>query len=127
MTKQTLKIELARAYQSSPHDNGHYRVLVDRLWPRGVKKDDLAVDVWMKELAPSTKLRQWFNHDPERWNEFRKKYFKELDEVAEQVSELLQSANNRTILLLYGAKDEEHNQAVALKEWIEKHASKLKA
>ncbi len=126
MTKGKPKIELARAYESSPHDNGHYRVLVDRLWPRGVKKDDLDFDIWMKELAPSTELRHWFNHDSERWDEFRKKYFKELDEVADQVSELLQSAGNRTILLLYGAKDEEHNQAVALKEWIEKHASTLK-
>jgi len=116
-----------RAYDPPPRDNDRFRVLVDRLWPRGVKKDDLEVDAWMKELAPSTKLRHWFNHDPERWDEFRQRYFKELDQLADQVSELLESADGRTILLLYGARDEEHNQAVALKQWIDKHASKLKA
>lgn len=121
------KIELGRAYETVPHDHGHYRVLVDRLWPRGVKKDDLDVDVWMKELAPSTELRKWFNHDPERWDEFRKRYFEELDDVKERVSEMLAESGKRTILLLYGAKDEEHNQAVALKEWIEKHLSSLKS
>lgn len=126
MTKRALKIELARAYEDSQHDNGHYRVLVDRLWPRGVAKEDLDVDVWMKNLAPSTDLRKWFNHDPERWDEFRERYFRELDKVESQVSEMLEEAGKRTILLLYGAKDEEHNQAVALKEWIDKHASKLK-
>ncbi|HQX50120.1 MAG TPA: DUF488 family protein, partial [Planctomycetaceae bacterium] len=82
--------------------------------------------VWMKDLAPSTELRKWFNHDPERWDEFRKRYFKELDVRADLVSELLESAGHRTLLLLYGAKDEEHNQAVALKEWLEKHAATLK-
>ena len=119
-----LKIELARAYHA-PETKGHYRVLIDRLWPRGVKKEDLKIDDWMKDLAPSTELRKWFNHDPERWDEFRKRYFKELDTNADQVSELLESAGGRTLLLLYGAKDEEHNQAVVLKEWMEKHLAKL--
>jgi len=91
-----------------------------------VTKESLEIDVWMKDLAPSTELRKWFNHDPERWDEFRKRYFKELDVRADLVSELLESAGHRTLLLLYGAKDEEHNQAVALKEWLEKHAATLK-
>ncbi len=125
MSKRKLKIELARAYHA-PAANGSYRVLVDRLWPRGVKKEDLEIDAWKKDLAPSTELRRWFNHDPERWTEFRKRYFKELKDNTDQVSELLESADGKAILLLYGAKDEEHNQAIALKEWIEKHASKLK-
>ena len=120
-----LKIELARAYHAPPPD-GHYRVLIDRIWPRGVTKESLEIDVWMKDLAPSTELRKWFNHYPERWDEFRKRYFKELDVRADLVSELLESAGHRTLLLLYGAKDEEHNQAVALKEWLEKHAATLK-
>lgn len=122
MTKQELRIELIRAYDRVPRDNQHYRVLVDRLWPRGVKKEELDVDVWMKEVSPSSELRKWFDHDPKRWNEFRKRYFKELDEVDDQVSGMLEDAGRRTILLIYGAKDEEHNQAVALKEWIEKKA-----
>jgi uncharacterized protein YeaO (DUF488 family) len=126
MPKHLPKIELARAYHS-PATDGHYRVLVDRLWPRGIKKEDLKFDVWMKELAPSTELRHWFNHDPARWDDFRKRYFKELEDHADLVSELLESAGRKPILLLYGAHDEEHNQAVALKEWIEKHAAKLKS
>lgn len=118
MTKRKPKIELARVYDYPPRDHGHYRVLVDRLWPRGVKKEELDIDVWRKDLAPSTELRQWFHHDPERWDEFCTKYFKELDEIADQVSEMLEAAGKRTVLLLYGAKDEQHNQAVALKKWI---------
>lgn len=116
------KIEIARAYHP-PAADGSYRVLVDRLWPRGVKKEDLEIDAWLKDVAPSTELRRWFNHDPERWNEFRKRYFKELDDNQAAVAQLLESADGSPILLLYGAKDEAHNQAVALKEWIEQHKS----
>lgn len=126
MTKGKLTIELARAYHA-PAADGSYRVLVDRLWPRGVKKEDLEIDAWVKELAPSTELRKWFNHDPQRWVEFRKRYFRELKDKTDQASELLMSAGSKPILFLYGAKDEEHNHAIALKEWIEKHASKLEA
>ncbi len=124
MKKPKLNIQIARAYGDYPRDNGHYRVLVDRLWPRGVKKEELDMDAWMKGLAPSTELRRWFNHDPERWDEFRQRYFKELGEVKELASELLESAGKRTILLLYGAKDEEYNQAVALREWLEKSGAR---
>ena len=121
MPKRKPKIELARAYDP-PKENDHYRVLVDRIWPRGVKKEVLALDAWMKDLAPTTKLRKWFGHDPDRWAEFKKRYFKELKDNQDQVSELLESADNKSILLLYGAKDEKHNQAAALKEWIENFA-----
>ncbi|WP_153558025.1 DUF488 domain-containing protein [Roseimaritima sediminicola] len=119
--KQKTELELVRAYDDIPQDNRHYRVLIDRVWPRGVKKEDLSVDAWPKELAPSEELRQWFDHDPEKWDEFRERYFKELDDVGDQVSEMIEEAGKRTVLLIYGTKDEEHNQAVALKEWIEKH------
>ncbi len=120
MTKRKPKIEIARAYHP-PAADGSHRVLVDRLWPRGVKKEDLDIDAWLKDVAPSTELRRWFNHDPERWDEFRRRYFKELDDNQAAVAELLESAGSSRILLLYGAKDEEHNQALALKEWIEQH------
>jgi len=122
VSKQKTKIELARAYDA-PAPAGHYRVLIDRVWPRGVKKEELKIDVWKKDLAPSTELRKWFNHDPERWDEFRKRYFEELDACEDEVAELLEASGGKVILLLYGAKDEEHNQAVALKQWIEQNAT----
>lgn len=122
MTKRKLKIEIARVYHP-PAADGSYRVLVDRLWPRGVKKEDPQIDSWLKDVAPSNELRRWFNHDRERWHEFRKRYFKELEDNQQAVSELIEAAEGRPILLLYGAKDQEHNQAVALKEWIEQHKS----
>ncbi|TWT67081.1 DUF488 domain-containing protein [Allorhodopirellula solitaria] len=118
------KIRPMRAYDTIPHDNGHYRVLVDRIWPRGVSKEALELDEWLKVLAPSTELRKWFDHDPERWDEFRQRYFDELKDAQDHVSQMIEDAGKRTILLLYGAKDEDHNQAVALKEWIENHDAK---
>jgi uncharacterized protein YeaO (DUF488 family) len=96
---------------------------VDRLWPRGIKKDKLQLDAWAKELAPSSELRRWFNHDPGRWDEFRKRFFNELEAKSDQVSELLNAAGKQSIVLLYGARDEKHNNAVALKEFLEKHAA----
>lgn len=125
MAQRKPKIELARAYDPPAPDRS-FRVLVDRLWPRGVKKEELPIDAWAKELAPTTELRRWFNHDSQRWDEFRKRYFKELQDNEGKVSELLETAGRRPILLLYGARDQQHNQAVALKQWIEKHAAELK-
>ena len=92
------------------------RVLVDRLWPRGLRKADAAVDRWMKDIAPSTELRQWFDHDPERWQEFRRRYAKELKQHATAVDELRDLARHGTVTLVFGARDEEHNDAVALRE-----------
>jgi len=117
MKKEKLRIELARAYDQTPTMEG-YRVLVDRLWPRGVKKEDLKLDAWMKELAPSTELRRWYNHDPNRWNEFRKRYFAELDGQSEAIGQILDAAQGRPIILIFGAKDKRHNNAVSLKEYL---------
>lgn len=116
------EIRLKRAYEPSARGDG-FRVLVDRLWPRGVSKEDLDLDVWAKELAPSTELRKWFGHDPERWPEFRKRYGEELRETnaREQITELIRAAKGKsTITLLYGAKDPEHNEAVVLKKLFER-------
>jgi uncharacterized protein YeaO (DUF488 family) len=117
------RIAIARAYDVAPSHRG-YRVLVDRLWPRGVTKEDLALDGWFRELAPSTPLRRWFNHRPERWDEFRKRYFRELQEKQNDVGELLSVAAKKPLLLIYGARDEEHNNAVALREFLLSTAGK---
>ena len=104
-----------------PDVNDGIRILVDRLWPRGIKKESAAINAWEKEIAPSNELRKWFNHDSEKYPEFRKKYMEELDasEDAERflgfVNEHLRSTN---ITLLYAAKDEEHNNALVLKDWL---------
>ncbi len=91
-------------------------MLVDRVWPRGVSREKAAVDLWMKEIGPSTELRKWFGHDPERWDEFRKRYRAELVERADLLDELRRHAGKGPLTLVFSAKDEEHNQAVALKE-----------
>ncbi len=98
---------------------GGFRILVDRLWPRGLRKDEVKVDLWLKEIAPSSELRKWFGHDPDKWNEFRKKFFQELDHKGELVDQVIAKAREGDVVLLYGAKDEEHNNAVALREYIE--------
>lgn len=113
-----MRLQIKRAYDVASKDDG-YRVLVDRLWPRGVSKDQARIDLWMKEIAPSTKLRQWFAHDPERWSEFRKRYFRELDEHPEVVEQLQTIIRKEPVTLVYAAKDEEHNDAVALQEYLE--------
>ena len=94
-------------------------MLVDRLWPRGLRKDEVKIDLWLKEIAPSNELRKWFGHDPNRWIEFKKRYFQELDQKSELIEQIVAKAKEGDIILLYGAKDEEHNNAVALKEFIE--------
>jgi uncharacterized protein YeaO (DUF488 family) len=93
-------------------------VLVDRLWPRGVSKDHLALNEWAKELAPSDKLRRWFNHDPNRWPEFHQRYFQELDAQAASIVALLKKSHHRPLLLIYGARDTEHNNAVVLCDYL---------
>lgn len=114
-------IRIKRAYEKPEKSDG-YRILVDRVWPRGKTKAQLALDEWSKSLAPSTALRKWFNHDPMRWDRFRERYHKELrsDSVSiEKLRELAQSARRRSVTLVYGAHDERHNQAVVLKQAIE--------
>ncbi|HUO50425.1 MAG TPA: DUF488 domain-containing protein [Candidatus Paceibacterota bacterium] len=108
-------IKLKRAYEK-PQKNDGMRILVDRVWPRGVSKETLKLHAWMKEIAPSTQLRKWFGHDPEKWAEFKKKYRAELKSQAKEIKELRALSKAHTITLVYGAKDEAHNQAVVLKE-----------
>jgi uncharacterized protein YeaO (DUF488 family) len=98
-----------------------YRVLVDRLWPRGVKKAQTAIDLWLREVAPSTKLRQWFGHDPARWGEFCRRYHEELREKAGLLAPLTARARKGPVTLLYSARDEAHNQAVALAAYLNTH------
>lgn len=99
-----------------------YRILVDRLWPRGISKDHLSIDIWMKEVAPSSELRKWFSHKSDRWEEFKKRYIMELT-IPEAKQKLIEIKNlereKGTVTLLYGAKDEEHNQAVVLKQILD--------
>lgn len=109
------KIRLKRAYEPPSSDDG-VRVLVDRLWPRGVRKSDAAIDRWMKEIAPSAELRRWFDHDPARWNEFRHRYQSELSQHQDLIKELRSLARQDSLTLVYGARDEAHNQAVVLRE-----------
>jgi len=107
-------IKIKRVYEKPAKADG-WRVLVDRLWPRGMKKEAACVDVWMKDVAPSTALRKWFGHEPEKWSEFQKRYRRELERKTELLAELKKMAKEHgTLTLLYGAKDEEHNDAVAL-------------
>ena len=111
-----MEILLKRAYEKSDAKDG-FRVLVDRLWPRGVKKTDLHLDAWAKDLAPSTQLRKWFGHDPKRWTEFRKRYKLELKNAEAQaaITRTIEAARGRSaITLIYGAKDTEHNEAIVL-------------
>ena len=113
-----MSITVKRIYEAPAKSDG-YRVLVDRVWPRGMKKEDAALDAWSKELAPSTALRKWFGHDPARWEGFRHRYASELDAAAEHWRPLLAQASRHRITLLFGARDEEHNNAVALKCYLD--------
>ena len=108
-------VKLKRAYEPVNSKDGA-RVLVDRLWPRRVSKEDAALDQWMKEIAPSTELRKWFGHDPARWKEFRGRYGKELHQNAELLSELRSLARQGPLTLVYSAHDESHNDAVVLRD-----------
>lgn len=96
-----------------------FRIFVDRLWARGIKKEEVGIDLWLKDIAPGDKLRKWFGHDPRKWNEFKKQYFKELDGNEELVELILQKLRSGvSVCLLYGAKDEKFNNAAALKEYL---------
>ncbi|PDT81512.1 DUF488 domain-containing protein [Sinorhizobium sp. BJ1] len=113
-------VRLKRAYES-PTDSDGTRVLVDRLWPRGVRKTDAAIDYWIKELAPSTELRIWFAHDPSRWEEFRRRYTAEIEAHHEEFDRLRDLALKGPITLVYAAHDETHNDAVVLRELLLAH------
>jgi uncharacterized protein YeaO (DUF488 family) len=111
-------IKLKRVYEPAEPDDG-MRVLVERLWPRGVRREALHMDAWLKEVAPSGSLRQWFNHDPVRWPEFQKRYAAELDANRAAWLAILEAAERGTVTLLFSAHDVEHNNAVALRAYVE--------
>jgi len=111
-------IRTKRIYEEPSADDG-LRVLVDRLWPRGISKEEARIDRWEKDLAPTTELRRWFGHDPAKWEEFLRRYRAELEGKEEALARLRGEANDGTVTLLYAARDEEHNNAVALKQYIE--------
>ena len=112
-------IQLKRAYEPAAKDDG-LRILVERLWPRGVSKQKARIDLWLKAVAPSTDLRKWYSHDPARWPAFRKRYWKELEDVGDVVALLKLVADARTVTFVYAAGDEERNSAVALKAFLER-------
>lgn len=108
------KILVKRVYEPATASDG-LRMLVDRLWPRGLSKEAAKLDLWLPDLGPSTALRQWFNHDPARWTEFQRRYHAELKEKSALLTTITKQAKTRPVTLLYSAKDEQHNQAVALR------------
>lgn len=115
-----MTIKIKRAYLDASEDDG-YRILVDKLWPRGISKIKLHLDLWMKEISPSTELRKWFNHEPEKWNEFQDKYNRELKAKKDLLSKLKTLEHDEDIItLVYAAKDEKHNNAIILKDVLKK-------
>ncbi|MBS1942597.1 MAG: DUF488 family protein [Bacteroidetes bacterium] len=110
-----MDIRIKRIYEEAAKDDG-YRLLVDRVWPRGMTKEHAHVDEWLKEFGPSTELRQWFGHVPEKYPEFRKRYVKELKALSAELDKVRALARKQRVTLVYSAKDEEHNQAVVLRE-----------
>ena len=117
MDRHRAKIRLKRAYDEPSKDDGT-RILVERLWPRGVRKDEAAIDPWPKELAPSTELRRWFGHDPARWTEFRRRYREELKSHEATLKPLRDALERGTVTLVFSARDEGHNQAVVRREFL---------
>ncbi|MBH0177140.1 MAG: DUF488 family protein [Nitrospira sp.] len=116
-----MKVMVKRIYASAAESDG-VRVLVDRLWPRGISKEAAKLDLWLPDLGPSTALRQWFKHDPTKWEEFCRRYHSELKDKQELVAELKGQVNKGTVTLLYSAKDEQHNQAVAFQSFLLKQS-----
>lgn len=121
-TRPTLAIEIKRVYEPAVRTDG-YRVLVDRLWPRGMAKENARIDAWLKEVAPSAELRRWFGHYPDRWPEFRKRYFDELRGHHELLRPLVERAQRGRVTLLFAAREERFNNAVALRSYLRTHRS----
>jgi uncharacterized protein YeaO (DUF488 family) len=118
-----MQIQLKRVYSPVEKDDG-VRILVDRVWPRGISKAKLQAEVWLKDVAPSTELRKWFSHDRAKWQEFKERYFSELQKNPEAVNKLLDLAQKQQVTLLFAAKDTEYNHAVALREYLRSKAEK---
>jgi len=121
-----MRILIKRVYESPAKSDG-FRVLVDRLWPRSLSKKDAHIDLWLREIGPSTALRQSFNHDPVRWTEFRRRYHAELKKKAALLATITEQAKAGPVRLLYSAKDQQHNQAVALRSFLLKRITLRKA
>ena len=116
-------IQLKRVYDKAAPEDGK-RFLVERLWPRGIKKSELRIDAWVKEVGPSSSLRKWFGHDPKRWEEFRQRYFHELEKNAKACEPIQRAAEHGRITLVYSSHDTEHNNAAALREFLEAKLNK---
>jgi uncharacterized protein YeaO (DUF488 family) len=111
-------IKIKRIYDPPAEDDG-FRILVDRLWPRGLTKEKAKLDLWLKEIAPSDQLRKWYAHDPKKWPEFKKKYSKELDQKVDLIDQIVKKTKEGDLTLLFSSKEEKLNNAVALREYIE--------
>ena len=115
-------IRLSRIHDHEPHHTGR-TFLVERLWPRGVRRDQLEMDGWLKDVAPSTELRRWFDHDPAKWAEFQRRYRVELDANPQAWAPLIDAARGGVLTLLYSSRDRDHNNAVVLRDYVYEHAS----
>ncbi len=113
-----MSIKIKRIYDRPSEEDG-YRVLVDQLWPRGLKKENARIDRWVKEIAPTTELRKWYSHDPEKWPEFKRRYFEELDGHTEFINDFIKTIKGRNVTFLFSSKELKLNNALALKEYIE--------
>jgi uncharacterized protein YeaO (DUF488 family) len=120
-----MALRVKRAYDAPENADG-FRVLVDRIWPRGLTKTSARIDLWLKDIAPSAALRKWFGHDPTKWPEFRKRYFRELDEKPEAIAELENLLSKRRVTFVFSARDNEHNNAIALKDYVESKSRRKK-
>jgi uncharacterized protein YeaO (DUF488 family) len=115
-----MSLAIKRVYEPVSTKDG-YRILVDRLWPRGLSKERAAVDLWLKAIAPSAELRKWFGHEPEKWPEFRRKYFAELATHPDEVGQIRTLAKRRRVTLVYGARNTDNNDAVAILDYLKRH------
>ena len=114
-----MELKIKRAYEPAEEADG-FRILVDRVWPRGVTKERLQADLWLRDIAPSTPLRKWFGHDPAKWDEFRRRYEEELEQKPDLLAQIKEQLRHGPVTLVYGARDEEHNQAVALRKFLKR-------
>jgi uncharacterized protein YeaO (DUF488 family) len=119
-SKRKIMINIKRVYEAASPSDGT-RLLIERLWPRGIRKDSLPLDGWLKDSGPSTALRKWFSHDPAKWEEFRRRYFSELEANPNVWRPITEAARRGTVTLIYSSHDEEHNNAVALQEFLKRH------
>jgi uncharacterized protein YeaO (DUF488 family) len=126
MQRKDAMIRLKRAYEPPAPDDGR-RILVERLWPRGVSKEKARLDLWLKEIAPSRELRKWFGHDPAKWTEFQRRYREELGHRPHEVAQLTKLIREGSVTFVYGSRDERHNAALVLKDYLERRAREKRA